>query len=135
MTSPASEPTISQLFSLRGKVALITGGCGHLGSAMARGLAEAGASVILTSRDESKAKDSAAKLPREEGGTHFGLALDHMQPETLPASFAQAVALAGHVDVLVNNGHEALGKDWTNVTAEEFSGHLANAAGYFELAR
>src|SRR5687768_14436167 len=135
MTSPASEPTIQHLFSLRGKVALITGGCGHLGSAMARGLAEAGASVILTSRDESKAKAAAALLAREEGASHFGLALDHMQPETLPASLANAVALAGHVDVLVNNGHEALGKDWTDVTAEEFARHLANVAGYFELAR
>ena len=135
MTIPVNEPTIQQLFSLRGKVALITGGCGHLGSAMARGLAEAGASVILTSRDEGKAKAAAAKLPREEGAVHFGLALDHMQPETLLASFAKAVAVAGKVDVLVNNGHEALGKDWADVTAEEFARHLANAAGYFELAR
>jgi len=127
MTIPVNEPTIQQLFSLRGKVALITGGCGHLGSAMARGLAEAGASVILTSRDEGKAKAAAAKLPREEGAVHFGLALDHMQPETLLASFAKAVAVAGKVDVLVNNGHEALGKDWTDVTAEEFARHLANA--------
>ena len=76
MTSPANEPTIQQLFSLRGKVALITGGCGHLGSAMARGLAEAGASVIVTSRDESKAKDAAAKLPRGESAVHHGMALD-----------------------------------------------------------
>jgi NAD(P)-dependent dehydrogenase (short-subunit alcohol dehydrogenase family) len=135
MTSPTNEPTIPQLFSLHGKVALITGGCGHLGSAMARGLAEAGASVIVTSREESKAQDAALILPRDLGVTHYGLALDHMQPETLPATFAQAVELAGRVDVLVNNGHEALGKDWTDVTAEEFARHLANAAGYFELAR
>ena len=135
MTIPASEPTISQLFSLRGKVALITGGCGHLGSAMARGLAEAGASVIVTSRDESKARAAAALLPRGEGAVHFGVGLDHMQLETLPASFEKAAALAGRIDVLVNNGHEALGKDWTDVTAEEFVRHLANAAGYFELAR
>ncbi|MBC7854611.1 MAG: SDR family NAD(P)-dependent oxidoreductase, partial [Pirellulaceae bacterium] len=103
MSLPASEPTIPQLFSLRGKVALITGGCGHLGSAMGRGLAEAGASVILTSRDEGKAKEAAALLPKGDGNTHYGLALDPMQPETLPASFAGAVALAGQVDVLVNN--------------------------------
>ena len=135
MTAPTNEPTIHELFSLRGKVALITGGCGHLGSAMARGLAEAGASEIVTSRDESKAKEAAATLPTGEDATHFGIALDHMQLETLPASFAQAVSLAGNVDVLVNNGHEALGKDWADVTAKEFERHLTNAAGYFELAR
>ena len=135
MTNPSNEPTIQQLFSLRGKVALITGGCGHLGSAMARGLAEAGASVIITSRDEQKAKEGAAALPRGEGAVHQGMALDHMRLESVPASFDQAVAVAGKIDILVNNGHEALGKDWTDVTAEEFDRHLTNAAGYFELAR
>src|SRR5678809_1486433 len=121
-----AEPTIQQLFSLRGKTALLTGGCGHLGSAMARGLAEAGASVVITSRDEQKAKAAAAALPRGEGALHFGLALDHMQLESLPASFEQAVAIAGKIDILVNNGHDALGKDWTDVTAEEFERHLTN---------
>jgi gluconate 5-dehydrogenase len=58
-----------------------------------------------------------------------------MQLESLPARFEQAVALAGKIDVVVNNGHDALGKDWTDVTAEEFERHLTNAAGYFELAR
>ncbi len=45
------------------------------------------------------------------------------------------VARAGQVDILVNNGHEALGNDLTTVTAEQFSRHLANATGYFILAR
>ena len=58
-----------------------------------------------------------------------------MQPESLPERFAAAVKLAGQVDVLINNGHEALAADWTNVTPEQFSRHLANATGYFELAR
>lgn len=135
MSAQKLEPTVSQLFSLQGKVALITGGCGHLGAAMARGLAEAGASVIVTSRDASRAKESAGLLPREGTARHSGIALDHMQPETLVGSFSEAVALAGKIDVLVNNGHEALASDWTSVTAEEFSRHMANATGYFELAR
>jgi gluconate 5-dehydrogenase len=132
---PDSEPTVSELFSLAGKVALLTGGCGHLGSAMARALAEAGASVVLTSRDQAKAESAARALPVIGAARHFGLALDHMQPESLPERFTAAVQFAGKVDVLVNNGHEALAADWTNVTAEQFSRHLANATGYFELAR
>ena len=135
MSAGTSEPTISELFSLRGRVALITGGCGHLGSAMARGLAEAGASVILTSREAARAKEAAALLPREKAVRHFGIGLDHMEPKSLAASFDEAVSLAGQVDVLVNNGHEALASDWTSVTPEDFSRHLANATGYFELAR
>jgi NAD(P)-dependent dehydrogenase (short-subunit alcohol dehydrogenase family) len=133
--NPAREPTVSELLSLAGKVALLTGGCGHLGSAMARALAEAGASVVLTSREQAKAEAATRALPVVGTARHCGLALDHMQPESLPERFAAAVGLAGKVDVLVNNGHEALAADWANVTPEQFSRHLANATGYFELAR
>ncbi len=135
MNEAAREPTIPTLFDLSGRVALLTGGCGHLGSALARALAEAGASVVLTSRDAARAQAAAEKLPCAAGASHFGLALDHMQPDTMPAAFAQAVSLAGKIDILVNNGHEGLGADWRTVSHEQFTRHLANAAGYFELAR
>ena len=46
-----AEPTIHELFDLSGKVALITGATGFLGSAMSRALSEAGASVVISSRD------------------------------------------------------------------------------------
>ena len=42
------EPTIQELFDLSGKVAMVTGAAGYLGSAISRGLAEAGASVIVS---------------------------------------------------------------------------------------
>jgi gluconate 5-dehydrogenase len=129
------EPTIHELFDLSGRVALITGGCGHLGSAMARALAEAGASVVLSSRDDARAVEAARALPTIGAARHFGMALDHMQPDSLPAGVARAIELAGQIDILVNNGHEALAADWTTVTPEEFSRQLSNATGYFELAR
>ena len=130
-----TDPTVAELFNLTGRVALITGGCGHLGTAMSRALAEAGASVVLTSREADKAADAAKGLPVVGNAKHFGIALDHMQPETLKASVDEATSLAGPIDVLVNNGHEALPVDWTDVTPEQFSRHLANATGYFELSR
>ncbi|MBM4071707.1 MAG: SDR family NAD(P)-dependent oxidoreductase, partial [Planctomycetes bacterium] len=114
---------------------MITGGTGHLGSAMSRALAEAGASVVLSSRFEDHAKDAVARLPVVGTARHHALALNHMEPDTLDASFGRAVSLAGQVDVLVNNGHEADGHDWTNVTAEQFTRQLANATGYFVLGR
>ena len=58
---------------LTGRVALITGGTGHLGSAMARALAEAGASVVLTSRDAGRARESAAALPIVGAASHHGI--------------------------------------------------------------
>lgn len=125
------EPTIHELFDLTGRVVLITGGTGHLGSAMSRALAEAGATVVIASRDANRAKVAAAALP----GDHCGVALDHMEPAVLERGFAEAVSLKGRIDVLVNNGHEAQPTDWTTVTAEQFTRQLANATGYFLLAR
>src|SRR5262249_10646597 len=129
------EPTVQELFDLTGQVALITGATGHLGSAMARALAEAGATVVASSRDVARARTAAEGLPRSGGVRHYGVALDHPEPAEVERGFQEAVSLAGHVDVLVNNGHEALGVDWTSVTAEQFTRQLANATGYFLLAR
>jgi len=129
------EPMLQSLFDLTGKVVLISGATGYLGSAMARGLAEAGARVVVSSREEARAREAAASLPDPGGVGHLGVALDHMDPESAEAGFAAAVERAGRLDVLVNNGHDPLGKDWTEVTAEEFTRQLGNASGYFLLAR
>jgi NAD(P)-dependent dehydrogenase (short-subunit alcohol dehydrogenase family) len=129
------EPTIDRLFDLSGRVALITGGAGHLGSAMARALAEAGASVVVTSRDSARAEAAASALPRPGDARHRGLALDHMNPDDLTEAFSRAVDHAGRIDILINNGHESQPADWSSVTPEQFSRHLANATGYFLLAR
>jgi gluconate 5-dehydrogenase len=129
------EPTVHELFDLSGKVAMVTGGTGHLGSAMSRALAEAGASVVLTSRHRARAQSVAGTLPAAATARHHGIALDQMDPHSIERGFQEAIELAGQIDVLVNNGHEALPNDWTTVTAEQFSRHLTNATGYFLLAR
>ena len=126
---------VRALFDLTGKAALITGATGHLGSAMAAGLAEAGATVIMSSRRIADARAAAATLPSDGGATHHAVELDHMDEASAQSGFAAAVAAGGRIDVLVCNGHESLGVDWTNVTPEQFTRHLANATGYFLLAR
>ena len=129
------EPTIQQLFDLAGKTVLITGGTGHLGQSLSRALAEAGANVIITSRDADRAEEAAAKLPIVGKARHTGMRLDHMQVDQLADDFAASVSQFGSIDVLVNNGHEAVAADVTNCTAEQFTRQLANATGYFSLAR
>lgn len=129
------EPTIQQLFDLSGRVALVTGGTGYLGAAMARGLAEAGARVVISSRDRQRALDAAARLPAVEHGPHLAVALDHLDEASLDAGFDEAIAQAGRVDILVNNGHHPTAADWRSTTGEEFTRQLANATGYFLLAR
>ena len=130
-----NEPTIQDLFDLTGRAALITGGSGWLGGSFARALAEAGASVVVSSRDRTRAEETAAALPSPGGASHFGVQLDHMDADSIDAGFRDAVAAAGKLDVLVNNGLEANSKSIADVTFEEFARHQANNAGYFALAR
>lgn len=132
--SDQSAQSIPELFRLDGKVAFITGATGHLGRAMAHALAEAGASVIVASRSLEKANALAALLP-VVNSPHHAVELDHMDEASIKDGFAKGCQLAGGIDVLVNNGNEALGKDWSTVTADEFRRQLDNLTGYFLLAR
>jgi NAD(P)-dependent dehydrogenase (short-subunit alcohol dehydrogenase family) len=130
-----SEPLVQQLFDLSGRVALITGASGHLGHSMADALAEAGARVIVASRKVATARQVAKALSGPKQGQHGAVAMDHMDETSINTGFDQALRQAGKVDILVCNGHEALGKDLRSVTKAEFNRQLQNATGYFLLAR
>jgi NAD(P)-dependent dehydrogenase (short-subunit alcohol dehydrogenase family) len=91
------------VFKLDGRVALITGGNRGLGFAMARALAEAGADIVVTSRQLEKAQQSATALAEAAGRRTLGLAVDvteAQQVETMISSILQAF---GRIDILVNN--------------------------------
>jgi len=131
-----TEPTIHELFDLTGRVAMVTGASGHLGSSIAAALAEAGASVVVSSRALDRAQATAAALPCLNGAVHHGVELDYMDDESLERGFASAVEAAGQVDVVVNNGYDyACARDLTKVTGDEFRRQQGNTAGYFLLAR
>lgn len=130
-----SGKTVRELFDLSGKVALITGASGHLGNSMATGLAEAGASVVTASRSLERAQDVARVLPTLGSAKHAPVQLDHLDSTSLTAGFADAVQAAGKVDILVNNGHDATTKTWHDISDDEFNAQLANATGYFRLAK
>jgi NAD(P)-dependent dehydrogenase (short-subunit alcohol dehydrogenase family) len=129
---PESHNVLEQ-FDLNGRTALITGGTGWLGTAFSAALAEAGASVVIASRDRDRARAAAAKLPGD--ATHYGVELDQMNGDSVVAGFAEAVEVAGQVDILINNGLDACPKDLKDVTFDEFARHQHNNAGYFVLAR
>lgn len=130
-----NEPTIHQLFDLSGKVALVTGATGWLGSALSRALAEAGATVIVGSRAKAKAAEFARSLPTAQGARHGAAELNYLDPASIERGVAEALAQAGHVDILVNNGYQLSPGDLTDITAEAFNQQLANATGCFLLAR
>jgi gluconate 5-dehydrogenase len=130
-----SHKTVAELFDLTGKVALVTGASGHLGRELAIGVAEAGASVVVASRSAGRGAEIASSLPVIADAKHIAVTLDHLDSASIASGFADTVNRAGRIDILVNNGHQATTKTWVNTTAEEFTAQLANATGYFELAK
>lgn len=134
-TTNVAGPSVQELFDLTGKVALISGASGYLGTAFSFALAEAGATVIVSSRDQARADEAASRLPSPGGAKHYGVVLNQVDDESRQKGFEEAVACCGQIDILVNNGHHPSGEDWTTVTPEQFTEQLTNATAYFDLAR
>src|SRR3954454_21084519 len=92
---------IFDLFSMDDQVAVITGGTGVLGGAMARGLAQAGAKVGILGRRREQA-ESVARAIEAEGGTAMALPADVLDREQLEAARDAVLQQWGRLDVLVN---------------------------------
>ena len=103
---------------------------------MARAIADAGASVVISSREFKRAEDAIMPLPGSmEGQSHHGGELDQTDAASIDKGFSDAVAAAGKIDILVNNGLDAIKKDLTDCTFEQFVDQQRNTAAYFVLAR
>ena len=92
---------ISTLFSLNKKVAIITGGAGVLGGAMAMGLAGAGARVAILGRTASKT-DRQAEMIRAEGGEAISITADVLNREQLEKARETVLKKWGRIDILLN---------------------------------
>ncbi len=95
-------PGKNPLFDLTGRIALVTGSSQGLGLAIARGLAQAGAAVVLNGRDEKKLAATADAL-RAEGVKVYPAAFDVTDGAAGAAAVARAEAEFGVIDILVNN--------------------------------
>ena len=88
-------------FSLEGKVAVVTGGTGVLGGAMARGLAAAGAKVAILGRREAKAHEVADAIAAA-GNNAMPLPADVLDEDSLRAARQKLLDNWGGVDILIN---------------------------------
>ena len=88
-------------FDVRGRTAVITGGSGHLGRAMASALAQAGAQVAILGRHAQTAQ-TVAQTIESEGGRAIGIAADVLDRAALERSREQVRSALGPVDMLIN---------------------------------
>jgi len=93
----------SELFTLQGKTALVTGGNRGIGYAIAEGLAEHGADVMLVARGEEQLKKAQKDIQKKFGVKAQYYVCDIRNIEDIRANFDEILQLAGNVDVLVNN--------------------------------
>ena len=91
-----------EMFRLDGKMAIVTGGAGYFGKPISMALAEAGATVIIASRDEAKCKAYAAML-QERNLRAEGVFLDLADEASINDFTKLILEKYGRIDILVNN--------------------------------
>lgn len=110
----------NSLFSLKGRVALVTGGSKGLGQAMARGFAQAGADVFISSRHEEELKSSAAEIGRGGSSRVAWLVSDQTRRSDAKRLVDAAVKEFGRVDILVNNAGSNVPESIEQITDENW---------------
>lgn len=122
---------MNEIFSLKGKKALVTGGGTGIGLAITKDLVAAGAKVVISGRREDVLKEACAEL----GDAVTYIVNDISDLKGIPA-FVEAIEADGPVDILVNNAGRHIKKSVLDTTDEDFRGVLeTNLLGVFALSR
>ena len=134
----------ARTFRLDGRLALVTGASAGIGLALARGLAQAGASVVLNGRDADKLARAAKELAAE-GLTVHARAFDVTRRDEIDAQIGAIESSLGAIDILVNNAgvtrraafHELAGADWDAVMRTNVDSvfHVGQAVARHMIAR
>jgi NAD(P)-dependent dehydrogenase (short-subunit alcohol dehydrogenase family) len=109
----------AELFSLKGKVAVVIGGTGELCGAIAEAFARAEATVVLVGRDPAKAKKRMDAIAKDGGKSDF-FPCDTTSKAALEELLADVVAKFGAVDVLVNGAGVNSATPFFDIPADEF---------------
>ena len=125
----------SKLFDLEGRVAIVTGGNGGLGLAMATGLAAAGADIVVAARNPDKTASALAQI-EAEGSRAMGIPVDVTRESEIDAMVTQTLEAFGHIDILVNNAGVTMRKEPQDLSADEWDHVLdVNLRAAFLAAR
>lgn len=127
--------TIQQLFDLKGKTALVTGGSRGLGLQLAHALGEAGAKVMLSSRKAEDLIEAAAEL-KAAGIAADWIAADCALEADIRALADETIKRLGHVDILLNNAGAAWGAPAEDHPVQAWDKVMnLNIRGYFILSQ
>ena len=127
--------SIQQLFDLRGKTALVTGGSRGLGLQLARALGEAGATLMLSSRKAHDLEQAAAEL-KADGIDARWIAADCAQDTEINRLSDGTLAQFGHLDILVNNAGASWGAPAEDHPVDAWDKVMnLNVRGYFLLSQ
>lgn len=118
-------PTGPALFDLAGRTALVTGSSQGIGRALAHGLAEAGATVVVHGRDAAKAQRAADEITASTGVAAHAITFDVTDAAAVDAGLTELEARLGTPDILVNNAGiqrrspiaEFADQDWHDLVA------------------
>lgn len=131
------------VFHLQDKVAVVTGGNGGIGLGMARGLARAGARVVVAARNPEKSQAAIAEL-QAIGPAPIALAVDVTDEKSVSALVDETVTRCGRLDILVNNAginvrklpHELAIDEWRRIIDTNLTGvFLCARAAYVPMKR
>ena len=123
----------SDMFSLKGKTAVVTGGSGLYGRQITLALAEAGAKVVIASRNKDKNEEYAETL-RKQGYNVISEELDQGDEKSIKA-LAERLKKQGDIDILVNNAVLRPMKDYHDDLANFNESMRVNATGIFAMCR
>lgn len=124
-----------ELFDLSGKTALVVGGGSGLGSAMAAGLAEAGAQVVVTGRNAVKLMNTVNRI-KDNNGAASSFVMDILNTGSVDTTVDLIAKKFGSIDILVNSAGVHLKKPTLDVTDDEWNSVLdTNLTGTFRVSR
>jgi 2-deoxy-D-gluconate 3-dehydrogenase len=128
----AMKESLKGFFSLEGKVALVTGGNGGIGKGIVRGLASAGAIMVIAARNEAKTADAVREIEKNFGVQVMGIKVDVRKEDDNYAMVKKAVDKFGRVDIFVANAGMAVHKLPQDMSAAEWDENVeTNLRSFF----
>jgi 2-dehydro-3-deoxy-D-gluconate 5-dehydrogenase len=114
----------ANMFRLDNKVAIVTGGNGGIGKGIARGLAGAGATVVIGARNKAKTDEAVAEIERDFGVKALGLTADMRKPGEVEAMVEETARVFGRIDIVVANAGIGFHKPPTELSLEEWDENI-----------